>query len=84
MEMLKIRMQEQAKIADVAQRKSFMQVVRGILSSGIRGVYEGAGATLLRGLSDFVCINVETGKATRMPPEFIETYRLTATVDGDN
>lgn len=42
------------------------------------------GATLLRGLSDFVCINIETGKATRMPLEFVETYKLTATVDGDN
>ncbi|HUD53308.1 thioesterase family protein [Parvibaculum sp.] len=42
------------------------------------------GATLLRGLSDFVCINIETGKATRMPVEFVETYKLTASVDGDN
>jgi acyl-CoA thioester hydrolase len=42
------------------------------------------GATLLRGLSDFVCINIETGKATRMPAEFVATYRLTADVPGDN
>jgi acyl-CoA thioester hydrolase len=42
------------------------------------------GATLLRGLSDFVCINIETGKASRMPAHFVETYRLTARVDGDN
>ncbi|HEX7777308.1 MAG TPA: thioesterase family protein [Parvibaculum sp.] len=42
------------------------------------------GATLLRGLSDFVCINIETGKATRMPPEFATTYRRTADVPGDN
>lgn len=42
------------------------------------------GATLLRGLSDFVCINIETGRATRMPPEFVSTYALTATVEGDN
>ncbi|MFN4353937.1 acyl-CoA thioesterase [Parvibaculum sp.] len=42
------------------------------------------GETLLRGLSDFVCINIETGRATRMPPEFVSTYALTATVDGDN
>jgi acyl-CoA thioester hydrolase len=41
------------------------------------------GVTLLRGLSDFVCINIETGKATRMPPEFVATYALTATVEGD-
>jgi acyl-CoA thioester hydrolase len=42
------------------------------------------GATLLRGLSDFVCINIGTGKATRMPPEFVAAYRPTATVPGDN
>lgn len=41
------------------------------------------GETLLRGLTDFVCINVETGRATRMPPEFVTTYALTATVAGD-
>ncbi|MCE9648045.1 MAG: acyl-CoA thioesterase [Parvibaculum sp.] len=41
------------------------------------------GVTLLRGLSDFVCINIETGKATRMPPEFVAAYALTATVEGD-
>jgi acyl-CoA thioester hydrolase len=41
------------------------------------------GVTLLRGLSDFVCINIETGKATRMPPEFAAAYALTATVEGD-
>jgi acyl-CoA thioester hydrolase len=42
------------------------------------------GATVLRGLTDFVCINIELGKATRMPPEFVEAYRLTAAVEGDN
>lgn len=42
------------------------------------------GVTLLRGLSDFVCINIETGRATRMPEAFVETYRLTASVEGDN
>lgn len=42
------------------------------------------GVTLLRGLSDFVCINIETGRATRMPAEFAATYALTATVPGDN
>ena len=41
------------------------------------------GETLLRGLTDFVCINVETGRATRMPPEFVSTYTITATVEGD-
>ncbi|MDE1173398.1 MAG: thioesterase family protein [Parvibaculaceae bacterium] len=38
------------------------------------------GATLLRGMSDFVCINMELGKATRMPPEFVSAYRLTVSV----
>ena len=42
------------------------------------------GETLLRGLTDFVCINIETGRATRMPPEFVATYALTANVEGDN
>ncbi|MGK2741762.1 acyl-CoA thioesterase [Tepidicaulis sp. LMO-SS28] len=42
-----------------------------------------AGVTLLRGLSDFVCINIESGKATRMPKEFVETYALTADEPGD-
>ena len=41
------------------------------------------GETLLRGTTDFVCINVETGRATRMPPEFVATYALTANVEGD-
>ncbi|ABS62910.1 thioesterase superfamily protein [Parvibaculum lavamentivorans DS-1] len=39
--------------------------------------------TLLRGLTDFVCINIETGRATRMPQEFVDTYRLTADVAAD-
>lgn len=42
------------------------------------------GATLLRGLSDFICINIETGKPTRMPPEFVSAYKLTASHDDDN
>jgi acyl-CoA thioester hydrolase len=41
------------------------------------------GITLLRGMSEFVCINIETGRPTRMPPEFIEAYRLTANVGTD-
>lgn len=41
------------------------------------------GMTLLRGLTDFVCINIETGRATRMPPEFVSTYSLTAKVPED-
>ncbi len=41
------------------------------------------GVTLLRGMSEFVCINIETGRATRMPSEFIDAYELTAHVDGD-
>lgn len=41
------------------------------------------GATLLRGLSDFVCINIESGRAVRMPPEFVSTYALTADEPAD-
>lgn len=42
-----------------------------------------SGATLLRGLTDFVCINIETGRPTRLPPEFVKAYRVTAHVAGD-
>ncbi len=41
------------------------------------------GEVLLRGLTDFVCINIETGRATRMPPEFVSTYAITARVSGE-
>ena len=41
-------------------------------------VHAGTGATLLRGLTDFVCINIETGRATRMPQTFVDTYKTTA------
>ena len=41
------------------------------------------GITLLRGLTDFVCIDIESGRATRMPPQFIVAYRPTARVEGD-
>ena len=41
------------------------------------------GTTLLRGLSDFVCINIESGKASRMPKEFVSAYKLTADIPGD-
>lgn len=41
------------------------------------------GKTLLRGRSDFVCIDILSGRPTRMPPEFVKTYALTADVDGD-
>lgn len=33
------------------------------------------GQTLLRGLVHYVCIDLASGKARRMPPEFIECYR---------
>lgn len=39
------------------------------------------GVTLLRGKSDFVCINIKTGRPTRMPPEFVSTYKLTGPPD---
>ncbi len=48
MEMLKIRMQEQSKITDPALKKSFSIVAKDVLGGGIRGVYQGATATLLR------------------------------------
>jgi acyl-CoA thioester hydrolase len=30
--------------------------------------------TLLRGHIDYVCINLDTGRPVRMPPEFVERY----------
>lgn len=41
------------------------------------------GQTLLRGMSEFVCINIESGRPTRMPPEFLAAYKLTAHVEAD-
>ena len=38
----------------------------------------GDGETLLRGRLDYVCMNLSTGRATRMPPEFAAAYRPTA------
>jgi len=32
------------------------------------------GATVLRGRWDLVCIEISTGRARRMPPEFVQTY----------
>jgi acyl-CoA thioester hydrolase len=36
--------------------------------------------TLLRGHIDYVCINLDNGRPTRMPPEFVERYALTLDV----
>jgi acyl-CoA thioester hydrolase len=41
------------------------------------------GKTLLRGRSDFVCIDIQSGRPTRMPKDFIESYALTATEPKD-
>ena len=35
------------------------------------------GATLLRGQLDFVCVNLDTGRPTRMPEEFVNRYQVT-------
>ena len=35
------------------------------------------GATLLRGHVDFVCVNLDSGRPTRMPREFSEAYAET-------
>jgi len=47
MEMLKIRMQLQNKKPE-AERQRIGQVVRSIVNGGLRGIYQGAAATLLR------------------------------------
>lgn len=36
------------------------------------------GRTLLRGRTQWVCVEISTGKARRMPPEFVDGYRTTA------
>ncbi len=41
------------------------------------------GKVLLRGRSDFVCIDIKSGRPTRMPQDFIDTYALTADVPHD-
>jgi len=41
-------------------------------------VNEKTGKTLLRGRSDFVCIDIKSGRASRMPQAFITSYALTA------
>ena len=41
-------------------------------------VNEKTGKTLLRGRSDFVCIDIKSGRARRMPQDFITSYALTA------
>lgn len=35
-----------------------------------------SGATLLRGHIDYVCINLDNGRPARMPPVFLERYRV--------
>jgi len=35
------------------------------------------GETLARARTDYVCINLDTGKAVRMPPEFTRAYVAT-------
>jgi acyl-CoA thioester hydrolase len=35
------------------------------------------GGTLARAKTEYVCLNLDSGRATRMPPEFKATYRVT-------
>jgi len=42
------------------------------------------GKTLLRGRTDFVCIDIKSGRPTRMPEAFIKAYALTANEPKDN
>ena len=37
-----------------------------------------SGVTLLRGCVDYVCVNLDSGRPVRMPPEFEAGYRATA------
>ena len=36
------------------------------------------GGTIARARTEYVCLNLDTGRATRMPPEFSAAYRVTA------
>lgn len=36
------------------------------------------GVTLARAQIEYVCLNLDTGRATRMPPEFAQAYRPTS------
>jgi acyl-CoA thioester hydrolase len=42
-------------------------------------VREGDGRTVLRGRTQWVCIDMTTGKLRRMPPEFVAAYRPAST-----
>jgi acyl-CoA thioester hydrolase len=35
------------------------------------------GGTLARAVAQYVCLNLDNGRATRMPPEFSAAYRVT-------
>lgn len=41
-------------------------------------VRAGDGRTVLRGRTHWVCVDLRTGKPRRMPPEFVEGYRVAA------
>jgi acyl-CoA thioester hydrolase len=36
------------------------------------------GGTLARATTEYVCLNLDSGRATRMPPEFSAAYRPSA------
>ncbi len=38
--------------------------------------------TLLRGWIDYVCTNLDSGRATRMPPQFVAAYRAAGVMPG--
>jgi acyl-CoA thioester hydrolase len=40
--------------------------------------HAGSGETLALARTDYVCINLDTGRATRMPAELTQAYRVTA------
>ena len=40
-------------------------------------VHAASGNTLLRGEVDFVCVNLDNGRPSRMPPEFDQGYQIT-------
>lgn len=41
-------------------------------------VREGDNRTVMRAVTHWVCINIDTGRPSRMPAEFVEAYRATA------
>lgn len=74
----------QVKLQGAAYEGEHLQVATWIVASDGRlrlsrefqVINQDSGKTLTRGRCDFVCTNLENGKPVRMPPEFLDSYRV--------